>query len=188
MRHVVLIAGCAMVAASVSADAQESAGASCYIEVRKLMAAPPGGIDELGTAIRKLDEALRPQVEEVNRLKAALDRVQSASRPQQQQDLDENGEPAERIDTGGPSEEEQHLRTELSAKQDQLKADYATHQAELVGPVQSRISRGAQTYGNGRGCGEIKMARATDLPGLQSAGAQDITTEFVAWYAQNGAT
>ncbi|KRA79403.1 hypothetical protein [Altererythrobacter sp. Root672] len=186
MKLILLTAGCTIAAASVPASAQEGAGSSCYIQVPKLVAAPPGGIDELGSAIRKLDEALRPQVEEVNRLKAALDRLQATNRPQQQE-VDENGAPVERNETG-PSEEEQHLRSQLSAKQDQLKSDYAARQAELVGPVQARISQGAQTYGNGRGCSQIKMARSTDLPGLQSAGAQDITAEFVTWYGQNGAT
>ncbi|MBO9518290.1 MAG: hypothetical protein J7493_09500 [Porphyrobacter sp.] len=185
MRLILLVAGCSIAAVSVSAAAQ-GAAASCYIQVPKLVAAPPGGIEELGSAIRKLDEALRPQVEEVNRLKAALDRLQTANRPQQE--VDENGAPVERTASEGPSEEEQHLRAQLSARQDQLKADYTARQAELVGPVQARISQGAQTYGNGRGCAQVKMARTTDLPGLQSAGAQDITAEFVTWYGQHGAT
>ena len=51
-------------------------GASCYVEVSKLMADPPAGIGELGAAIRELDVKLRPQVEEVNALKAQIARIE----------------------------------------------------------------------------------------------------------------
>jgi hypothetical protein len=41
-------------------------------------------------------------------------------------------------------------------------------------------------FGTQRGCGSVKMARSADLANLRTAGAQDLTGEFVAWYAAAG--
>ena len=51
--------------------------AGCYVEVGKLMGDPPAGIGELGEAIRALEARLRPQVEEVNELKAEIARLEA---------------------------------------------------------------------------------------------------------------
>ncbi len=84
MRTITLAAGAVLAACSVAASAQGEAppanaaaapAAPCYIEIRALMAAPPAGIGDLGAAIRALDVALRPQVVEINTLKAQLARL-----------------------------------------------------------------------------------------------------------------
>src|SRR6478735_1004246 len=79
-----LAAGLALAAlpASVLAQAEPAAtpvpaSTGCYVEVAKLMAEPPAGIGELGAAIRELDAKLRPQVEEVNALKAEIARLEA---------------------------------------------------------------------------------------------------------------
>ena len=72
-----IAAGCALAAASAPLAAQE--GARCFIEVRKLVTTPPAGIDELGGAIRRLDAALRPQVEEIKRLKREVAELRRAN-------------------------------------------------------------------------------------------------------------
>src|SRR6478609_10715249 len=60
----------------IAQGARAAAPAACYVEVAKLMAEPPAGIGELGAAIRELDARLRPQVEEVNALKAEIARLE----------------------------------------------------------------------------------------------------------------
>src|SRR5690348_1631198 len=79
-----LAAGLALVAFPASAIAQGEpaavpapATAACYVEIAKLMADPPSGIGDLGAAIRELDAKLRPQVEEVNALKAEIARLEA---------------------------------------------------------------------------------------------------------------
>ena len=74
---------------------------------------------------------------------------------------------------------------QLGEKQAQLKLDYAAQQQALLGPVQARISRGAQAFQATSGCAEVKMARAPDLAALTAAGARDVTGDFVAWYLAN---
>ena len=87
MRTILLAAGTALAALSATASAQGEAAAvqapACYIEIHKLMAEPPEGIGELGAAIRELDLALRPQVEEINVLRAQIARIerQAAAAP-----------------------------------------------------------------------------------------------------------
>src|SRR5687767_6081203 len=81
MRTILLAAGTALAALSATVAAQGDApaqapGASCYIELQKLMAEPPAGIGDLGAAIRALDVKLRPQVEEINALKAQIARLE----------------------------------------------------------------------------------------------------------------
>ena len=170
-----LIATGCMVA--VSAPLAAGDGAPCFIEVRKLVAAPPAGIDELGGAIRQLDAALRPQVEEIKRIKGEL----AALDERQQRAMTDEGEDANLIEIG---EERQRLTADLDARHAKLKADYAAQQQALVGPVQARVAERAQTFGTERGCSKIEMAREPDLAALQSAGARDVTGDFVAWYEQ----
>jgi hypothetical protein len=69
-------AGALALTATGAAIGQQPGSATCYIEVRRLMADPPAGVGDLGAAIRQLDVALRPQVEELNKLKADLAAVQ----------------------------------------------------------------------------------------------------------------
>ena len=66
----------------------------------------------------------------------------------------------------------------------QLKEEMSAQQQALVGPVQARVAERAQTFGTEHGCSKIDMAREPDLDALQSAGARDVTGEFVAWYEQ----
>src|SRR6187397_1673892 len=79
-----LAAGLALAVLPASALAQSEpaaapapATAGCYVEVAKLMGEPPAGIGDLGAAIRELDAKLRPQVEEVNALKAEIARLEA---------------------------------------------------------------------------------------------------------------
>jgi small-conductance mechanosensitive channel len=180
-----------------SAAAQPApAAASCYVEVAKLMADPPTGIGDLGTAIRELDTKLRPQVEAVNALKAQIARIEQRQAEAAGAGGGDDGGEAGFGDDGGAAlppavtadpdaEELQRLQAELQVKQDQLKADYAAQQQALVGPVQTRVSERAQAFATQRGCAELKMARAPDLAALATAGSQNVTGEFVSWYLAN---
>lgn len=193
----ILLAGAALVL-SAPAMAQGGAPAApatpaaiCYIEIHRLMAEPPAGIDELGAAIRQLDAALRPQVEAIKVLKAQIARLQrQAGTPSgpaiEPVSLDNDDTALTRPVAEDPAADEiMRLEAELGEKQHELKRDYAARQDALVGPVQARISRGAQAFAAGNGCAEVKMARQPDLAALTQAGARDVTTAFVTWYAAN---
>ena len=186
-----LAAGLALAALPSSATAQGApAAATCYVEVAKLMADPPTGIGDLGVAIRELDVKLRPQVEEVNGLKAQIARIEQrqAEATTRAEDPSFEGEARAQLPvvTHDPDAEElQRLQAELQTKQDKLKLDYAEQQRALVGPVQTRVSERAQVFATQRGCAELKMARAPDLAGLTSEGSQNVTGEFVTWYLAN---
>jgi len=192
MRSIVLAAGTALAALPALAFAQGEAPAAapqaCYIEVQKLLGEPPTGIGELGAAIRQLDTALRPQVEEINGIKAQIARLEQrqavpAANAQEAFEAEEEITPAATLPADDPTAEEiTRLETQLKGKQDQLKLDYAAQQRALVGPVQTRVSQRAQAFATERGCTELKMARAPDLAGLASAGSKDMTGDFVAWY------
>ena len=199
MRTILLAAGTALAALSATASAQGEAAAvqapACYIEIHKLMAEPPEGIGELGAAIRELDLALRPQVEEINVLRAQIARLErpAAAAPaapapgieQASLGFEEPSPPSAAV-VGRGAEEIQRLQAELGIKQDKLKLDYAAHQQALVGPVQARINLGAQAFAStNAACAEVKMARTPELPALTAAGARNVTGEFVAWYLAN---
>jgi len=191
MDKTLLAAGLALAVLPCSAMAQGApAPASCYVEVAKLMAEPPTGIGDLGAAIRELDVKLRPQVEEVNALKAQIARIEQrqaeATTRTEDASFEGDARPQLPVVTQDPDAEElQRLQTELQTKQDKLKLDYAEQQRALVGPVQARVSERAQVFATQRGCAELKMARAPDLAALTSAGAQNVTGEFVTWYLAN---
>jgi len=187
-----LLAACLALAALPSSAAAQGAPAtaSCYVEVAKLMDDPPTGIGDLGVAIRELDVKLRPQVEEVNGLKAQIARIEQrqAEATTRAEDPSFEGEARAQLPvvTHDPDAEElQRLQAELQTKQDKLKLDYAEQQRALVGPVQTRVSERAQVFATQRGCAELKMARAPDLAGLTSEGSQNVTGEFVTWYLAN---
>jgi Skp family chaperone for outer membrane proteins len=171
-------AGALALTATGAAIGQQPGSATCYIEVRRLMADPPAGVGDLGAAIRQLDVALRPQVEELNKLKADLAAVQQ----RQQRAAQSEEDTSDLVDL---ETEARRITAEIDAKQAQLKLDYAAQQQALVAPVQSHVSERAQAFSSERGCGQMKMARQADLPGLQSASAQDVTGDFVAWYVQH---
>lgn len=198
MRTILLAAGTAFAALSATASAQNETPAApaptCYIEVRGLMAEPPAGIGELGAAIRALDTALRPQVVAINELKAQLARLEqrdvqpAASTSIEAAFADDDAAPRQAPPAADDrtAEEVRRVQAELDAKQAQLKLDYAAQQQALIGPVQARINRGAQAFAAAQtSCAEVKMARAPDLAALTSAGARNVTGEFVAWYTAN---
>jgi hypothetical protein len=196
MRTILLAAGAALAAFSATVAAQDDApavapGASCYIELHKLMAEPPAGIGDLGAAIRALDLKLRPQVEEINALKAQIARLEQREPPTTPstsvEAAFEDGarEPAAapaapRDD--GTAEEILEVRAQLEARQAQLKLDYDAQRTAIVGPVQARVGQRVQAFATERGCAQVKMARAPDLGALTAAGARDLTVEFVTWY------
>jgi Skp family chaperone for outer membrane proteins len=167
------IAMAALAALSAPASAQEDA--RCFIEVRKLMAAPPGGLADLRGAIAQLDEALRPQVGAIKQLRGDLDSLQQ--RQQRAMTDEDSNEDLVALDA-----ERQRLAADLEAKQAQLKIDYAARQQAIVGPVQARVGERAQAFAAERGCADIKLARTPELAALQTGGALDVTGEFVAWY------
>jgi Skp family chaperone for outer membrane proteins len=197
MRTILLAAGAALAALSATVaaqgDAPQDAGtAACYVEISKLMGEPPAGIGEIAAAIRALETALRPQATEINTLKAQLARLEQrevASTPSNsieaafvEDDIPQATPPA----PGDRSADEvTRVQAEIAAKQAKLRADYMAQQAALLGPVQARISRGAQAFAAASGCPELKMARAPDLAGLTATGARNVTGEFVAWYLAN---
>ena len=193
-------AGLMLATLSASALAQDSAAPAtpatgCYVEVAKLMADPPTGIGELGAAIRELDTKLRPQVEEINALKAEIGRIEARQSEVQGAQGGEAGEgfgeesprpSAAAAPASDPTAARlDQARAELEARQNQLKLDYAAQQRALVGPVQTRVSARAQAFATQHGCAELKMARAPDLAALTSSGSQNVTGEFVTWYLAN---
>ena len=179
------------------AAAPPASGASCYVEVSKLMADPPAGIGELGAAIRELDVKLRPQVEAVNALKAEITRLEArqaegqgaqAGGGEASEGFGEEPARAPAAAPSGPDPTAERLaqaQAELEASQNQLKLDYAEQQRALVGPVQARVSERAQAFATVQGCGQLKMARAPDLAALTTAGSRNVTGEFVTWYLAN---
>jgi Skp family chaperone for outer membrane proteins len=191
MKSILIIAAASALAFSAPSRAQQPAAAAtpaCYIEIQKLMADPPQGVGELGAAIRELDTKLRPQVEEVGRLKRLVEAIEK----QQQQAEPPAGEGDEARPAAPATADQTKLAddlhratTDLDAKQAQLKLDYAAQMQAIVGPVQKRVGQSAQAFGKEHGCTSLKMARAPDLAALQAAGAHNLTGEFVAWYAES---
>ena len=197
MRTILLAAGSALAALSATASAQGDApaapAAACYIELQRLMAEPPTGIGDLGAAIRSLDLALRPQVVEINTLKAQLARLEQR---EGQAPVATSLEAAFAEDEGGlqpalpPADDRtaQQIRgfqAEIEAKQAQLKLDYDAQRVAIVGPVQARVGQRVQVFATERGCAQVRMARAPDLEALRTEAAQDVTGEFVTWYLAN---
>ena len=190
-----LILGAAAVAFAGPAAMAQSAPATCYVRLGKLMADPPEGVGELGAAIRELDTALRPQVEQIKLLEAELDRLQQRQREALQtaappgaatvQNVALQTERASSSELAELQEETQRVREQLVARRQQLHLDYAAQRSELLAPVQARVNERAQVFASRHGCGQMKMARTTDLAALQAAAARDVTGEFVTWYAQN---
>jgi len=167
-----------MAMAMAMAQAQpNSAQQACYLQVSKLVADSPDGLDGLGTAIRRLDAALRPQVEEIKVLEAQLERIEL-----RQSEALQNEEAA--ADLIALQADAQRITVQLEEKRNQLKQDYAAQRAVLVAPVQNRVSERARTFATERGCGELKMARSGDLAALQARSARDMTVAFVAWYRE----
>lgn len=192
-------AGLAWAACPVAVLAQAQPGAppatapsGCYVEVAKLMADPPTGIGDLAAAIREIDARLRPQVEEVNALKAQIARLEQRLAESASVGAaggsgfeDENRVSLPVVTEDPLAEELQMLQAELQGKHDRLKLDYAEQRRALVGPVQTRVSERAQAFAGVRGCSELKMAREPDLALLTTAGSRDVTGEFVSWYLAN---
>ena len=197
MRTILLVAASARAALSATAAAQGDApaapAASCYIELKQLMAERPTGIGDLGAAIRALDVKLRPQVEEINALKARIARleqreVQAAPSTSVEAAFEnEDSAPAQAlaVTDDRTAEEIRTARTELDARRAQLKLDYDAQRVAIIGPVQARVGQRVQAFATERGCAQVKMARAPDLEALRTEAAQDVTGEFVTWYLAN---
>lgn len=193
MRKSMIAAGCLVAATSTAAtwaQAAPAAGGSCYIEVQKLMA--PQGIEELGAAVRQLDETLRPQVEEINFLRREIARLEAPGAPgvQLASDTvtDDFVEPRTLLsaNTNDPlAGRLQRMMAELDARQAQLKLAYGEQMRAIMGPVQAKVGARANAFGAQRGCAAMKMARSADLGSLRTQGAHDLTSEFVSWYASN---
>ena len=193
MRTILLAAGSVLAAIATSGQAQEATPVpqtGCYIELQRLMAEPPSGIGDLGAAIRELDVKLRPQVEEINQLRAQIARLEQRSAEPAAANVnealfeEEDAAPqAALLPTDDRTAQQiAELQTQLEAKKAQLKTDYDAQRAAIVGPVQARVGQRVQAFATERGCSQIKMARAPDLEALRTAAAQDVTGEFVAWY------
>lgn len=197
MRTILLAAGSVLAVISATALAQETAtppsAAGCYIELQRLMADPPGGIGDLGAAIRELDVKLHPQVEEINDLRAQIARLEQRSAEPAAANV--NDALFEEEDTAPqaalpPTDDRTarqitELQTQLDAKKAQLKLDYDAQRVAIVGPVQARVGQRVQAFATEHGCAQVKMARPPDLEALRTAAAQDVTSEFVAWYLAN---
>lgn len=179
---------------AVPAAMAQDAPPTCYVRLGKLMADPPEGVGELGAAIRELDTALRPQVEQIKLLETELDRLQ-----QRQREAMQTAQPGAATvqnvalqTAGGTSaelaelqDETQRVREQLAARRQQLHLDYAAQRRELLAPVQERVSEQAQVFASRHGCGQMKMARTADIASLRATAARDVTGEFVTWYAAN---
>lgn len=175
MKPRLAFAGSALMVLAASAAAQGSG--SCFIEVRQLVAPPPGGLAELHGAIGQLDASLRPQVDELKRLNEEVEGIDQRHQRAMSGDDDD-------ADLAALDARRQELGAEIETKHARLREDYASQQAALVGPVQERVARAAQAFGKERGCSELKMARGPDMDALQSGGARNLTGEFVTWYGE----
>ena len=194
MRTILLAAGSLLAALSTTALAQEPAPApsapDCYIELQRLMADPPSGIGDLGAAIRQLDVQLRPQVEEINQLRAQIARLEQRSAEPAAENVNEAlfedespaAQPAAPVADDRTAQQISEAQAQLDAKKAQLKLDYDAQRVAIVGPVQARVGQRVQAYATEHGCSQVKMARPPDLAGLTSAGARDVTGDFVTWY------
>lgn len=177
MERIVIGCGVALALVSPTAMAQDAPQA-CYLQLSKLMADEPDGVGELGEALRRLDGALRPQVEEIKVLKAQLERIEERQREALESDEAETELVTLQSDA-------QRIREELEEKRNQLKLDYAAQREALVAPVQVRVSERARAFASENGCNELKMARSGDLAGLQATSARDMTPQFIAWYGRD---
>lgn len=190
MKTVLVASGIAAIlsAPALAQGAPVAAPSTCYIEVPRLMASP-GGIGELGAAVRLLNERLRPEAEEVNRLKRMVDTLDQ----QQQQAMQNASSTSEDSSPPGTAPGDiskvnsdlTRASTELAAKQAQLQADYDAQMHALVGPIQERVGQRALAFGSQHGCAQMKMARGADLAALRSSGAHDMTLDFVSWYPKS---
>jgi len=203
MRAIIFAAGTALAALSATASAQGEPPAAaaanpaggCYIEIQRLMAEPPSGIGALGAAIRDLEVKLRPQVGEINELKAQMARLEqreveadpSNSVEEAFEDDDEDIAPRQALPATDDrtAEEIGRVQSQLDARQAQLKLDYDAQRVAIIGPVQARVAQRVQAFATTRGCAQMKMARGPDLDALRTAAAQDVTGEFVTWYLAN---
>jgi hypothetical protein len=177
MQKMLIVCGAGLVAFVSSGALAQSAPSRCYLEVSKLVSAPPEGVEELGAALHRLDEALRPQVEEIKVLQEQLNRIEQRQRDALQSE--------EEVDLVALQADEQRIAADLEAKRSQLKRDYVAQRQVLVAPAQARVSRRAQAFAAEHGCENLKMARAADLAGLKAASARNMTATFVAWYDGN---
>lgn len=201
----VLAAGiAAVVSVPLAAQSQAPApnqGGTCYIELQKLMS-DTNGVGELSAAVRDLNTRLRPQVEEVGRLKRLVETLQEEQEVATRNAPVTDGDIARSVRTvaspvalSEPAREPRELahltmdlrraNAELQSKQMELRAAYGEQMRTIVGPVQTRISERAQTFSGQRGCRGLKMARLPEVAGLQSSGARNITGDFISWYAVN---
>jgi len=180
----VATASLAVLSAPSLAQTASAPGANtCYIEISRLMAGQ-SGIAELRAAVGLVNERLRPQADEVNRLKKVVDGLEL-----QQQQAMQNVQSANDDSAGTPNgeitrinEDLRKANTELNEKQTQLKADYDAQMTALVGPIQQRVSARALAFGAQHHCANLKLAHAPDVAALRSSGAQDLTLDFVSAY------
>jgi len=173
-KRIVIACGAGLVAFASPAALAQNASSPCYLEISKLVSDPPEGVGELGVALHHLDEALRPQVEEIKVLQEQLNRIQERQREAVQAE--------EEVDLVALQSDEQRIAADLDTKRSQLQRDYAAQRQLLVAPVQRRVSQRAQAFAAQHGCEDLKMARTSDLAGLQASSARNITSTFVAWY------
>jgi hypothetical protein len=151
----------------------------------------PGGIEELNAAVRKIDETLRPQVEQIAFLQQEIAGLEAPRVPGVQlasdTAIDQFGGPRVRLsaEAADPLSERLHRRMELDAKQRQLRVAYGEQMRAIMGPVQERVAARAAAFGAERGCTAMKMARSSGLGALRSDGGRDLTADFVTWYAAN---
>lgn len=193
MKRMLIACGAALALMAPPALAQD-ASATCYVRLGQLMADPPEGVGEVGAAIRQLDTALRPQVEQIKLLETELDRLQHRQREALQTATPQGAATLQNValterpagsDLAELQEDTLRVREQLVARRQQLQTDYAAQRQALLAPVQTRVNQKAQVFAGQHGCGQIKMARSSDLAGLQAATARDVTGQFVTWYAQN---
>src|SRR5690606_36994963 len=102
-------AGLGAVSMPLAAEDGPPGSATCFIEVRALLAGPPSGIADLGSAIHGLDLKLRPQVEEITRLKQVV--AQLEVRHQQAMQRDEEGADPLQLE-----EDARKMRSDLHAR------------------------------------------------------------------------
>ena len=139
------------------------------------MAEPPGGIAELGAAIRELDGALRPQIEEIKVLKAQIARLDRQVETGRGPELEQASFGYEDTALASPppedstAEEIMRLEAELGIKQDKLKADYAARQQALA----HRLGQRRRT-----GDVETQFHRGGDLVDVLAAGATGADEAF----------
>ena len=184
MRKILISAGCtAAWLATLSPLAAQGDAATrgvCVLDMERLLADPPRGIPGFGAAVRSRDAALEPAKQEMDPL---IDRIAEAYAARGRARAAGDAALAESLTAQIGA-----LTDELDDKAKRLEGPYNALTEELVAPVEAVVDERARTFALARGCADVQIASGESLAESVSAGGEDVTADFVAWYLTNPPT